>query len=99
MQHVINALNAFYLCILSISTKNGKPLKPTMTQKLKNVKKLGTEFADVTKEPQGLLPRPGIFYHKISLTAYPKRERRNRLSVPKFEKLNRQCSGLLFYKG
>ncbi len=35
------------------------------------LKKLVTEFADVTQEPQGLPPHIGIFDHKIRLTAYP----------------------------
>ena len=46
------------------------------------LKELVTEFADVTQEPQGLPPHRGIFDHKIRLTAYPKRQRRNQLSVP-----------------
>jgi hypothetical protein len=52
---------------------------------------LVTEFADITEEPQGLLPHRGIFDHKIRLTAYPnKRQRRNRLFVPEYEELKRQ---------
>jgi hypothetical protein len=31
----------------------------------------------------------GIFDHKIRLTAYPKRQRRNRLPFPEFEELKR----------
>ncbi len=46
------------------------------------LKELVTEFADVTQEPQGLPPNRGIFDHTIRLTAYPKRQRRNRLSIP-----------------
>ena len=45
------------------------------------LKELVTEFADVTQEPQGLPPHRGIFDHTIRLTAYPKRQRRNHLSV------------------
>jgi hypothetical protein len=46
------------------------------------LKELVTEFVDVTQEPQGLPPHRGFFDHKIRLTAYPKRQRRNYLSVP-----------------
>jgi hypothetical protein len=35
-----------------------------------------------------------IFDNKIRLTAFPKRQRRNRLSVPEFEELKRQCIDL-----
>ncbi len=45
-------------------------------------------------EPQGLPPHRGIFDHKIRLTACLKRQRRNRLSVPEYEKLKRQCIDL-----
>ena len=58
------------------------------------LRKLVTEFADVTQEPQGLHPHKGIFDHKIRLTAYPKRQRRNRLSVPEYEELKIQCTDL-----
>ena len=56
------------------------------------LKKLVTKFADVTQKPQGLPPHRGIFDHKIRHTAYPKRQRRNRLSVPEYEDLKRQCT-------
>ena len=58
------------------------------------LKKLVSEFIDVTQELQGLPPHREIFDHKIRLTAYPKRHRRNRLSVPEYEKLKRQCTDL-----
>jgi hypothetical protein len=59
------------------------------------LKKLVTEYVDVTKEPQGLPPHRGIFDHKIRLTAYPNRQRRNRLSSPDYyEKLKRQCTDI-----
>jgi len=61
----------------------------------KQLKELVTEFADVTQEPQGLPPHRGIFDNKIRLTAYPKRQRRNRLSVPEHEELKRQSIDLL----
>ena len=48
-------------------------------QQLRN---LITEFADVTEDPQGLPPSRGDLDHKIRLTGCPKRQRRNRLSVP-----------------
>ncbi len=58
-------------------------------------KVLVTEFVDVTEEPQGLLPpHRGIFDHKIRLTGYPKRQRRNRLYVHEYEELKRQCTNL-----
>ncbi len=37
------------------------------------LKKLVTELADVTQEPEGLPPHRGVFDNKIRLTAYPKR--------------------------
>jgi hypothetical protein len=64
---------------------------PELDTQLKN---LITKFADVTQEPQGLPPHRGIFDHKIRLTAYHKRQRRNRLSVPEYEELKRQCTDL-----
>ena len=62
------------------------------------LKELITEFADVTQEAQELPPHRGIFDHTILLTAYPKRQRRNRLSLPEFEELKRQCT-YLFKQG
>jgi hypothetical protein len=62
------------------------------------LKELITEFADVAQEPQGLTQYQGAFDHKIRLTAYSKRQRRNRLSVPEFEELKRQCT-YLFKQG
>ena len=58
------------------------------------LKELVTEFDDVTQEPQGLPPHRGIFDHKIRLTAYPKRQRHNRLYIPEYEELKRQCTNL-----
>ena len=58
------------------------------------LKKIVTEFADVTQEPQGLPPHRGIFDHKFRLTVYPKRQRRNRLYVPEYEELKGQCTDL-----
>jgi hypothetical protein len=60
------------------------------------VKELVTKFVDVTKTPQGIPPHKGIFDHKISLTAYPKHQRRSRLYVPEVEELKRQCTN--FFK-
>jgi hypothetical protein len=48
------------------------------------LKELVTKSVDVTQEPQGLPPHRGIFDHKIRLTAYSQRQRRNHLSVPKY---------------
>jgi hypothetical protein len=56
------------------------------------LKQLITEFADVTEEPEKLTPHPGHLDHKIKLTGYPPRQRRNRLSVPKYEELKGQCN-------
>jgi len=58
------------------------------------LKELVIEFSDVTQEPQGLPPHKGIFDHKFRLTAYPKRQRRNRLSVHEYEELKRHCIDL-----
>ena len=51
------------------------------------LKKLVTEFVDVTQELQGLPLHRGIFDHTIRLTAYPNRQRRNRLCAPEYEEL------------
>ena len=58
------------------------------------LKHLITEFADITEEPQGLPPHRGHLDHKVKLTGYPPRQRRNRLSVPEYEELKRQCTEL-----
>ena len=58
------------------------------------LKKLVTEFVDVTQEPQGFPPHRGIFDHTIRIIAYPKRQRRNRLSIPEYKELKRQCTDL-----
>jgi hypothetical protein len=58
------------------------------------LKELVSEFVDVSQEPQGLPPHRWIFDHTIRLTGYPKRQRRNRLSVPEYEELKRQCIDL-----
>jgi len=60
----------------------------------KQWKELTTEFVDVTQEIQGLPPHRGIFDPKIRLTAYRKRQRRNRLFAPKYEELKRHCTDL-----
>ena len=46
---------------------------------------------DVTDEPQGLQPHQGHLDHKVKLTGYPPRQRRNRLSAPEYEESKRQC--------
>ena len=58
------------------------------------LKELVTEFTDVTQEPQGLPPHRENFDNKIHLTAYPKRQRRNRLYVLEYEELKRHCTDL-----
>ena len=58
------------------------------------IKELVTQFADVTREPQGLPPHRRIFDHKIRHTAYPKRERRNRLATTEYKELKRQCTDI-----
>jgi hypothetical protein len=40
------------------------------------------KFADVTEEPQGLPSHRGHLDHKVKLTGYPPRQRRNTLLVP-----------------
>ena len=70
-------------------------LKTDFGSELKiQLRELVTEFADATQEPQGLPPHRGIFDHTIRLTAYPKRHQRDRLSVPAYEELTRQCTNL-----
>jgi len=45
----------------------------------KLLKKLITEFADVTEEPQGLPTHQGHLDYKVKLIGYPPRQQRNRL--------------------
>jgi hypothetical protein len=58
------------------------------------LKQLITEIADVTEEPQGLLPHPAHLDHKVKLTGHQKCQRKNRLLVPEYEELKRQCTEL-----
>jgi hypothetical protein len=57
----------------------------------KQLKQLIAEFADVTEEPEGLPPYRVMFDHKVKLSGYPPRQRRNRLTVPEYDELKRQC--------
>ena len=57
-------------------------------------KELITEFADVTEEPEGLSLHRGMLDPKNKLTGYPPRQRRNRLSMPEYDELKRQCTKL-----
>ena len=61
---------------------------PEFDEKLR---KLLDEYTDVSSEFTGLPPSRGIYDHKIQFTNEPRRQRRNRLSVPEFEELKRQC--------
>ncbi len=61
----------------------------------KQIEELITEFADVTKEPEGLPPHRGMLDHKVKLASYPPRQRRNRINLPKYDELKRQRTGLL----
>ena len=66
------------------------PLRVTLEINLiNNSKKLITKFADVTEEPQGLPPHRGHLDHKVKLTSYLPRQRRNRLSVHEYEELQK----------
>ncbi len=60
----------------------------------KQLKKLITEFADVTEEPKGLPLHRGMLDHEVKLTGYPPRQRRNRLIVLEYDELKRQCTEL-----
>ena len=55
------------------------------------LRKLLDEYTDVSSVFTGLPPSRGIFDHKIQFTKEPRRQRRNRLSLPEFEELKRQC--------
>ncbi len=59
------------------------------------LKHLITEFAYSTEELQKLPPQRGHLDHKVKLTGYTPRQRRNRLPVSKYEELTRQCTELL----
>ena len=58
----------------------------------KHLKQLITEFFDVTEEPEGLPPHRGMLDHKVKLTSYPPRQRRNRLTAHEYDELKRQCT-------
>jgi hypothetical protein len=45
------------------------------------LKQLITKFADITEDPQGLPPHREHLDHKVKLSGYPPRQRRNRLST------------------
>ena len=58
------------------------------------IKSLIEEFEDITRDFKGLPPHRGKYDHKVKLTGTPRRQRRNRLSVPEFEELKKQCTDL-----
>ena len=58
------------------------------------IKSLIEEFEDITQDFKGLPPHRGKYDHKVKLTGTPRRQRRNRLSVPEFEELKKQCTDL-----
>jgi hypothetical protein len=60
----------------------------------KRFKELLTEFADVAEEPKGLPPHRGMLHHRVKRTCYQPRQKRNRLSVPDYDELKRQCTKL-----
>jgi hypothetical protein len=55
----------------------------------KQLKQLITELVDVTEDPQGLPPHREHLDHKVELTCYPPRQRRNKLSMPEYGELKR----------
>ncbi len=58
----------------------------------KQLKEVITEFVEATEEPEGLPPHRGMLDHKVKLTGYPPRQRRNKLTLPKYDGLKRQCT-------
>ncbi len=52
------------------------------------------EFADITEELQGLPLHRGHLDHKVKLTGYSPRHKRNRLPVLEYEEIKRQCTEL-----
>ena len=58
------------------------------------IKSLIEEFEDITQDFKGLPPHRGKYDHKVKLTGTQRRQRRNRLSVPEFEELKKQCTDL-----
>ena len=60
----------------------------------KQLKRLITEFADITEELEGLPPQRGMLDHKVKLAGYPPRQRRNRLTVSEYDELKRHCTKL-----
>jgi hypothetical protein len=58
------------------------------------LKQLIAEFAAVTKEPLGQPPHRRYLDHKVKLTGYSPRQRKNILSVLEYEELKRQCTKL-----
>jgi len=64
----------------------------------KQLKQLIAEFVDVAEELEGLPPHRGMLVHEVKLTGYPPRQNRNRLTVPEYDELKRQCTEL-FHQG
>jgi hypothetical protein len=52
------------------------------------------KFVDISEEPQGSPLRRGHLDHKLKITRFPSRQRRNIICVQYYEELNRHCTEL-----
>jgi hypothetical protein len=87
-----NKKNPAYVFLISLHLKKDlETIKSDFREQFdKQLKQLMTDFADVTEEPEGLPPHRDLSDHKVKLTGYPPRQRRNRLTVPEYDELKRQ---------
>ena len=60
----------------------------------KKLKEFISEFADIPEEPEGLPLHRGMLDHKVKLTGYPPRQRRNRFSMLEYDERKRQYTEL-----
>jgi hypothetical protein len=86
-----NKKNPSYVFMISLQFKEDlDTIKSDFGEEFdKQIKKLITEFADVTEEPEGLPPQRGMSDHKVKLTGYPPKQRRNRLTVHEYDEFKR----------
>jgi hypothetical protein len=94
VKHARNKKNLSYVFLISLHfAKDLAAIKSDFKEQFdKQLKRLVTEFADVTEEPQGLPSHQGHLDHKVKLIGYPPRQRRNILSLTEYDELNRQCT-------
>jgi len=94
VKHARNKKNLSYVFLISLHfAKDLAAIKSDFKEQFdKQLKRLVTEFADVTEEPQGLPSHQGHLDHKVKLIGYPPRQRRNILSLTEYDELNRHST-------